>query len=88
MSRGAISKLGERLAAKRLIERAGDPRDRRAQRIALTSAGAETVPILAALADANDEEAFGRLSPPDRAALRRILEVLAAGLGSREIPID
>lgn len=87
MTRGAISKLADRLAEKRLIERADDPRDGRAQRLALTVAGREKVPILAALADANDEHAFGALSAADRADLRRILETLANGLG-REIPID
>lgn len=87
MTRGAISKLADRLADKRLIERRGDPRDGRAQSLALTPAGRNKVPMLAALADANDQDAFGKLSASDRADLRRILETLAGELGSG-LPLD
>src|SRR5271154_2285075 len=37
MTRGAISKLADRLIAKSLLMRAADPRDGRAQTLALTS---------------------------------------------------
>src|SRR5579862_5488142 len=56
MTRGAISKLADRLIAKSMLVRAADPLDGRAQMLSLTSAGRALVPQLAALADANDAE--------------------------------
>ena len=60
MTRGAISKLADRLIAKTLVARA-DRNDRRSQRLALTAKGRKLTPALAALADANDGEFFGHL---------------------------
>src|SRR5690348_17127398 len=54
MTKGAISKLADRLLEKALIARRENPDDRRAQTLALTPAGRELVPRLAALADSND----------------------------------
>ncbi len=73
MTRGAITKLADRLIGKSLLVRAADPADGRAQTLALTPAGRALVPGLAALADANDAEFFDHLAPDDRAALLRIL---------------
>ncbi len=70
MTRGAISKLADRLIGKELAVRKSVAGDRRYQTLALSPAGRGLVPKLAALADRNDEEFFGRLSP----ALRRTLE--------------
>src|SRR5579871_5530340 len=44
MTRGAISKLTDRLAAKQLVLRTTDKDDRRYQALALTSAGRALVP--------------------------------------------
>lgn len=67
MTRGAISKLTDRLAEKCLAQRTADAADRRYQSLALTVDGRKLVPRLAALADENDAEFFGHLSPADRA---------------------
>lgn len=88
MTRGAISKLADRLLAKSLLTRATDPADGRAQRLALTPAGRALVPKLAALADANDREFFGHLDTQDHAALFRILRGLVEQRGLRSPPID
>ena len=88
MTRGAISKLADRLIAKSLLVRAADPADGRAQRLALTSAGRALVPRLAALADANDSEFFGHLKTKDRAALFRILREIVERRDLRSPPID
>ena len=61
MTRGAISKLVERLEAKELIGREHETGDRRYQSIALTKSGRAIVPRLAELADKNDAEFFGQL---------------------------
>jgi DNA-binding MarR family transcriptional regulator len=88
MTRGAISKLAERLVDKRLINRSHDPHDGRAQRLALSAAGRALVPRLAALADANDAEFFAHLSADDQASLRRILEAVVAERGLTAPPVD
>ncbi len=76
MTRGAVTKLADRLIAKSLLTRAADPDDGRAQTLALTAKGRRLVPELAALADANDREFFDHLAPKDRAALLRILRAM------------
>jgi DNA-binding MarR family transcriptional regulator len=58
MSRGAITKLADRLIAKSLILREASADDGRAQTLALTDRGKALVPDLAALADRNDAEFF------------------------------
>jgi DNA-binding MarR family transcriptional regulator len=88
MSRGAISKLADRLIAKSLLVRAADPQDGRAQTLALTSSGRAIVPRLAALADANDAEFFDQLKSKDRATLLRILREIVEKRGLKSQPID
>lgn len=88
MTRGAITKLSDRLIAKSLMVRKADPDDGRAQTLALTASGAKFVPELAALADANEGECFAHLSAADRRALFRILKATVARLGLASVPID
>ncbi|ODN72051.1 MarR family winged helix-turn-helix transcriptional regulator [Methylobrevis pamukkalensis] len=80
MTRGAISKLAERLVAKGLVDRLEDPADGRGQILALTAAGRAMVPGLAALADANDAAFFGCLEPAERSELERLLRKIATGM--------
>lgn len=87
LTRGAISKLADRLIQKKLISREDDIRDLRAHTLALTSAGTALVPILAALADENDAEFFGDLSVKERAALERALKSLVTRHGLKSIPM-
>jgi DNA-binding MarR family transcriptional regulator len=88
MTRGAISKLADRLIAKSMLVRAADPNDGRAQTLALTSAGRALVPKLAALADSNDAEFFDHLRSKDRAALLRILREIVEQRGLKSLPVD
>jgi DNA-binding MarR family transcriptional regulator len=88
MTRGAISKLADRLIAKSLLRRAADPKDGRAQTLSLTAKGRKLVPELAALADANDSEFFAHLTPQDRAALLRILRGVVEQRGLKSLPVD
>lgn len=88
MTRGGITKLADRLVAKGLVTRTADPADGRAQTLALTPAGRALVPELAALADANDSEFFGALTPEDRAALTRILRGIVERRGLTRVPVD
>lgn len=78
LTRGAVSKLVDRLVHKGLVNRAEAERDRRFQDVELTAAGRALVPRLAALADRNDQEYFSRLSVRERDALMAILKRLVA----------
>ncbi|MGE3989282.1 MarR family winged helix-turn-helix transcriptional regulator [Pseudorhodoplanes sp.] len=88
MTRGAVSKLAERLIAKSMLVREADPNDGRAQTLALTRTGRAMVPKLAALADNNDSEFFDHLAPTDRAALLRILRAIVEKRGLKSLPVD
>ena len=87
MTRGAISKLADRLAAKRLAAQAVNPDDRRFQTLALTEAGRALLPELAALADRNDQEFFGHLAPAERAAIEAAMQDIVRRHGLRGVPI-
>lgn len=86
MTRGAISKLADRLVAKALVTRHDDPSDGRAHRLALSEAGSLLVPELARLADENDEAAFACLTADERAQLDRLLKKIAGALGLKNSP--
>jgi DNA-binding MarR family transcriptional regulator len=87
MTRGAVTKLADRLIAKSFLVREADPSDGRAQTLALTAKGRKLVPKLAALADANDAEFFD-LTRADRASLLRILQRIVETRALTSPPID
>ncbi len=87
MTRGAISKLADRLIEKALIARSDNPDDRRAHTLALSAQGRELAPRLAALADKNDAEYFGDLPPADRATVERVLREIVERRGLRAVPV-
>lgn len=76
MTRGAITKLADRLIAKSLVLREADAEDGRAQTLALTARGSDLVPELAALADRNDAEFFDCLSVSERQTLDQLLRTM------------
>lgn len=88
MSRGAITKLADRLIAKSLIIREASADDGRAQTLALTDRGSALVPDLAALADRNDAEFFECLTAAERETLWRLLKSLAQRGHMTAIPIE
>ncbi len=88
MTRGAITKLADRLVAKGLIDREASPDDGRSHTLRLTPRGADLAPGLAALADENDAECFAHLSDTDRRAMLRVLKETVARLGLTAVPID
>jgi DNA-binding MarR family transcriptional regulator len=88
MTRGAISKLVNRLIAKRLATCTIDKQDRRFQSIAITPAGRKLVPDLATLADQNDEEFFAHLTATQRTSLIELLKETVRQRGLRDVPID
>lgn len=88
MTRGAISKLADRLVAKDLVERGASLADKRAQTLALKPGGRARVPFLAALADRNDTEFFGVLEEEERGELDRLLRKIVAGRGLAVVTTD
>lgn len=88
MTKGAISKLAERLVAKELVERAESRQDKRAHSLSLTTEGRAKIPVLASLADENDAEFFGVLTMEEHETLDRILKVLAERRGLKATPVD
>jgi DNA-binding MarR family transcriptional regulator len=88
MTRGAISKLADRLAAKGLLTREASEDDRRSQRLALTDAGRTLLPALAALADANDREFFGHLDPAAWTAIEAAMKEIVRRQGIRTVPVS
>lgn len=88
MTRGAISKLIDRLLDKKLVSRTAGGGDKRFQSVALTAAGRGLVPALAALADQNDSEFFGHLTGPERDALMGVLKDVARRHELKDVPTE
>lgn len=88
MTRGAITKLADRLIGKSLIVRATSRDDGRAQTLALTSQGTSLLPELAAIADRNDAEFFNHLTTDEREALKRLLKRLVERCQITTTPIE
>jgi DNA-binding MarR family transcriptional regulator len=88
LTRGAISKLAERLMSKSLVMKAPDSSDGRAHTVALTAKGRSLIPKLAALADQNDAEFFDHLTAQERATVERILKEIVKIRGLKSIPVD
>lgn len=88
MTRGAISKLADRLVAKNLLVCTPDAHDRRFQSLALTGIGRRIVPQLAALADQNDAEFFGHLTREQRASLMDAMKQLVRQNHLSRVPVE
>ena len=87
VTRGAVSKLAERLAAKSLIAIAAGEEDRRTQTLTLRPAGRKLVPLLYTLADRNDAEFFSHLKPAERENLAATLQAIARVRKLRAVPL-
>ncbi len=88
MTRGAVSKLVERLSRKKLAVRSSSEGDRRYQTVELTAAGKRLVPVLAQLADENDREFFGHLKLDERTKLVNLLQDIVRRHGWKDLPVD
>jgi DNA-binding MarR family transcriptional regulator len=88
MTRGAISKLADRLIAKDMIVRRANATDRRFQSLALTSQGRAITPKLAALADRNDAEFFADLDVETCERIMGAMKDIVRRKGLRGAPVD
>ncbi len=88
LTRGAVTKLADRLIAKGLVVRKANPEDGRSQTLCLTPGGTDFVPELAILADRNEAECFAHLPPDERRFLERLLKETVGRLGLTAMPMD
>lgn len=88
MTRGAISKLADRLLEKNLIIREANQDDKRAHVLALAPEGRALIPKLAELADANDAAFFRALTPDERIGLEKLLRKIASDQELTDVPVD
>lgn len=88
MTQGAISKLISRLEARDLVIRSVVEEDRRRQWIVLTDEGRRLVPVLAGLADENDQEFFGALPAEVRDQILAAMKEIVRLREMKEVPVD
>jgi DNA-binding MarR family transcriptional regulator len=88
MTRGAISKIVDKLQVKGWIRSRVKPEDNRGQLLSLTSVGRRALPELAKIADQNDEQFFACLDADERAALKSLLSKLAEHHQIRDVPVE
>jgi DNA-binding MarR family transcriptional regulator len=88
MTRGAVSKLIERLCQKKLAVRMASDIDRRFQSVDLTATGKRLVPVLAKLADENDQEFFGHLQPEEKNKFVSLLQEIVRHHGWKDLPVE
>ncbi len=88
MTRGAVSKIVDKLEAKNWITCRISTEDTRVRLLSLTSRGRRTFPHLAKIAGRNDDEFFACLNSDERASLRRTLQKLVDFHQIRGVPVD
>lgn len=88
MTRGAISKVLDKLEQKKWIQRRTLETDTRGQLLFLTRQGSRILPVLKEIADRNDQQFFNCLDRREAATLMQLLRKIAASNEIREIPIE
>jgi DNA-binding MarR family transcriptional regulator len=88
MTRGAISKILDKLQDKEWISRTVSDVDNRIQLLSLTRRGRRLLPELTRIADGNDAHFFAALGAEDRAALRSLLRKVADAHQMSTPPVD
>ena len=88
MTKGAVSKLLDRLLAKQLILRTVSDEDRRNHHIELSAEGRALVPVLSKLADHNDEQFFGHMHAPLRQDIMQAMMDIVRMQQLKTIPVE
>jgi DNA-binding MarR family transcriptional regulator len=88
MTRGAVSKILDKLEARGWVGRKPSPDDGRSHTVSLSAAGRRVLPSLARLADENDARFFDCLGAREQARLRLLLQKVAEHHGWTTVPID
>ena len=77
LTRGAVSKIADKLVAKGWIRTEAREDDGRFRLLSLTRAGQRSLPVLAEIADHNDGAYFDCLTATEKSTLRKLLIKLA-----------
>ena len=88
LTKGAVSKLIERLIQKDFVIKKESKTDRRFHEISLTARARKLVPQLAALADQNDYEFFSSLNQKEKKKMKEILLKIAQTKNLKKSPIE
>ncbi len=88
VTRGAVSKVLDKLQSKQWVTVAAGTEDSRIRQVMLTAAGQEVLPGLAQIADANDARFFGSLTSDEQATLKSLLQKLAQIHQWHDMPIE
>jgi DNA-binding MarR family transcriptional regulator len=88
LTRGAISKIVDRLVDKQLAARIKVDGDGRSLAVQLSAKGRRLVPTLAALADANEVFFFDHLTRDERATMQRLLRSIVDRRELKAVPVD
>lgn len=88
LTRGAISKIVEKLEDKGLLARSCLQDDARVKPLHLTEKGSGILPQLVEIADGNDRRFFSGLTDGEQQLLRKILQKLAETNDIIKVPID
>ncbi|MEB4589854.1 MarR family winged helix-turn-helix transcriptional regulator [Candidatus Thiothrix sp. Deng01] len=88
MTKGAASKILSKLEGKALIERRFAENSAKVQVLRLTEKGNALLPVLAALADANDAFFFGHLDETQQQALLTLMQELVNYHQLQQLPLN
>lgn len=88
MTRGAISKVLDKLKEKKWVTRKTLEADNRGHTLFLTRQGHRALPELKAIADRNDRRFFDCLDAKEKAALGLLLRKLTSSNDIRDIPVE
>jgi DNA-binding MarR family transcriptional regulator len=88
MTRGAITKVLDKLEAKHWVTRTAKAEDQRVQLLALTRASRRILPRLGDIADSNDAHFFECLTAAEQDTLRRLLRKLVEFHGIQDVPTE
>jgi DNA-binding MarR family transcriptional regulator len=88
LTRGAVSKIVDKLDAKGWIQTETKKGDSRFRLLSLTRAGRRSLPVLAEIADQNDARYFDCLSAGEKSTLRKLLIKLADHNHIHDVPTE
>ena len=88
LTRGAVSKIVDKLSAKGWVQTGAKEGDSRFRLLSLTRAGRRNLPTLAEIADQNDARFFDCLSAREKRVLRELLIKLAEHNQINDVPTE
>ena len=88
LTRGAVSKIVDKLDMKGWIQSEAKEGDSRFRLLSLTRVGRRSLPVLAEIADQNDAGYFDFLTRGEKNALRKLLIKLAEHNQIRDVPTE